>query len=99
MSLLPGSCNPPAILGCPFPQNTKPCQNSISLYILGPLPGMFFRVKRYSPSYDYTMIYVSILQIFVCVSQQTVENSLRDGNTRPPYLPPEKSVCRSRSNS
>jgi len=28
-----------------------------------------------------------------------VENSERDGNTRPPYLPPEKSVCRSRSNS
>ena len=23
----------------------------------------------------------------------------RDSNTRPPYLPPEKSVCRSRSNS
>ena len=31
-------------------------------------------------------------------SQQTVENSFRDGNTRPPDLPPEKSVCRSRSN-
>ena len=28
----------------------------------------------------------------------TVENSERDGNTRPPDLPPEKSVCRSRSN-
>ena len=28
---------------------------------------------------------------------QTVENSSRDGNTRPPDLPPEKSVCRSRS--
>ena len=27
------------------------------------------------------------------------ENSSGDGNTRPPYLPPEKSVCRSRSNS
>ena len=27
-------------------------------------------------------------------SQQTVENSERDGNTRPPYLPPEKPVCR-----
>ena len=26
-------------------------------------------------------------------------NSLRNGNTRPPYLPPEKPVCRSRSNS
>ena len=31
--------------------------------------------------------------------QQTVENSSRDGNTRPPDLPLEKSVCRSRSNS
>ena len=27
------------------------------------------------------------------------ENSSRDGNTRPPDLTPEKSVCRSRSNS
>ena len=32
-------------------------------------------------------------------SQQTVENCYGDGTTRPPYLPPEKSVCRSRSNS
>ena len=32
-------------------------------------------------------------------SQQTVENSSRDGNTRPLDLPPEKSVCRSGSNS
>ena len=30
----------------------------------------------------------------VCItSQQTLENSQRDGNTRPPYLPPEKSVA------
>ena len=28
-----------------------------------------------------------------------MENSLRDGNTRPSYLHPEKSVCRSSSNS
>ena len=27
------------------------------------------------------------------------ENSERDGNTRPPDLPSEKSVCRSRSNN
>ena len=32
-------------------------------------------------------------------SQQTVENSERDGNTRSPDLPLEKSVCRSGSNS
>ena len=35
----------------------------------------------------------------LCGSQQTVENSERDGNTRPPDLPLEKSVCRSKSNS
>ena len=34
----------------------------------------------------------------LCGSQQTVENSSRDGNARPPYLPPEKSVYRSGSN-
>ena len=33
------------------------------------------------------------------LTQQMVENSKRDGNTKPPYLPPQKSVCRSRSNS
>ena len=35
--------------------------------------------------------------LWLCGSQQTVENSSRDGNTIPPDLPPEKSVCRSRS--
>ena len=34
-----------------------------------------------------------------CVDHNTLENSSTDGNTRPPYLLPEKSVCRSRSNS
>ena len=37
--------------------------------------------------------------LWLCGSQQTVENSERDGNIRPPDLPPEKSVCRSRHNS
>ena len=32
--------------------------------------------------------------LWLCGSQQTVENSSRDGNTRPPYLPPGKSICR-----
>ena len=32
-----------------------------------------------------------------CVDHNKLENSERDGNTRPPYLPPEKSVWRSRS--
>ena len=35
---------------------------------------------------------------FDCGSQQTGKSE-RDGNTRPPELSPEKSVCRSSSNS
>ena len=35
----------------------------------------------------------------LCGSQKTVENSERDGNTRPPDQPLEKPVCRSGSNS
>jgi len=31
------------------------------------------------------------------VDHNKLENSSRDGNTRPPCLPPEKSVCRSRA--
>ena len=37
---------------------------------------------------------------FDCVDHNKLWEILkRDGNTRPPDLPPEKSVCRSRSNS
>ena len=35
----------------------------------------------------------------LCGSQQNVEDFSRDRNTRPLYLPPKKSVCRSESNS
>ena len=35
----------------------------------------------------------------LCGSRQTVENSSRDGNTRPPDLPLDKPVFRSGSNS
>ena len=37
--------------------------------------------------------------LWLCGSQRTVEHSSRDGNTRRPDQPLEKSVCRSRSNS
>ena len=43
--------------------------------------------------------FIDYAKAFDCGSQQTVENSSRNGNTRPPYLPPEKSVYRSRSTS
>ena len=43
--------------------------------------------------------FIDYAKAFDCRSQQTVENFSRDGNTRPPDLLPEKSVCRSGSNS
>ena len=43
--------------------------------------------------------FVDCAKAFDCGSQQTVENSERDGNTRPPDLPLEKPICRSGSNS
>ena len=43
--------------------------------------------------------FIDYAKTFDCGLQQTVENSERDGHTRPPDLPPEKSVCRSRSKS
>ena len=36
---------------------------------------------------------------FDCVYHNRQENSSRDGNTRPLYLPPKKPACRSRSNN
>ena len=41
---------------------------------------MYFWFIEYAKAFDWT--------------QQTLENFSREGNTRPPYLPPEKSVWR-----
>ena len=46
----------------------------------------------------YLMLYWLRQSLSLCGAQQTVENSSGDRNTRPPDLPPEKSVRRSRSN-
>ena len=43
--------------------------------------------------------FIDYAKAFDCVDHNNVENSSRDGNTRPPVLPLEKSVCRSGSNS
>ena len=45
------------------------------------------------------LLYWLCQSLWLCGSQQTVENSERDENTRPPDLPLEKSVGRSGSNS
>ena len=43
--------------------------------------------------------FISYAKAFDCMDHNKLENSERDGNTRPPDLPLEKSVCRSGSNS
>ena len=43
--------------------------------------------------------FIDYAKAFDCVDHNKLENSSRDGNTRPPDLPPEKPSCRSGSNS
>ena len=43
--------------------------------------------------------FIDYAKAFDCVDHNKLENSERDGNTSPPNLPLEKSVCRSESNS
>ena len=43
--------------------------------------------------------FIDYTKVFDCVDYNKLEICQSDGNTRPPYLPPEKPVCRSRSNS
>ena len=42
--------------------------------------------------------FIDYAKAFDCADYNKLENSSRDGNTRPPDLPPEKSVSKSRSN-
>ena len=43
--------------------------------------------------------FIDYAKAFDCVDHNKLENSERDGNTRPPDLPLEKSICRSGGNS
>ena len=47
---------------------------------------------------DIYFYFINGAKAFDCVNHNKLGNSSRDGNTRPPDLPPEKFVCRSRSN-
>ena len=43
--------------------------------------------------------FIDYAKAFDCVDHNKLLQIFQDGNTRPPDLPPEKSVCRSGSNS
>ena len=45
------------------------------------------------------LCFIDYVKAFDCVDHNKLENSERDGNTRPPDLPLEKSECMAGSNS
>ena len=55
--------------------------------------------KQVSSRKTSTSTLLTMPSLCLCGSQQTMEYSSRDGNTRAPDLPLEKFVCRSGSNS
>ena len=48
---------------------------------------------------NHLLLLTDYAKSFHCVDHNKLENSERDGNTRPPDLPLEKPICRSGSNS
>ena len=63
------------------------------------LPTSLDRQKsKRAPERHLLLLYWLCQSLWLCGSQQTAESSSRDGNTRPPDLPPEKHVFRSRIN-
>ena len=58
--------------------------------------GSFKKTREFQENIYFCFIDYS--KAFDCVDHNKLENSERDGNTRAPDLPLEKSVCRSGSN-
>ena len=54
--------------------------------------------KQESSQKNIEFCFIDYAKVFDCVDQNKLWEILRDGNTRPSDLPPEKSVCRLRSN-
>ena len=72
------------------------------IYLLTMMGNLTMLLLIRADSHLHTPMYFFFIdhaKAFDCVDHNTLENSSRDRNTRPPDLPPEKSVCRSRSNS
>ena len=56
-------------------------------------------IEKQKCSKKTSICFIDYAKAFDCVDQQIVENSSRDENSRPHDQPPEKLICRSRSNS
>ena len=56
-------------------------------------------LREKEKEFQKNICFIDYTKAIDCSDQNKLENSSRDGNTRPPYLPPEKHVCRSKTNS
>ena len=63
------------------------------------LPTSVGSLKKQEFQKNIYFCFIDYAKDFDCVNQNKLENSERDGNTRPLDLPFEKSICRSGSNS
>ena len=66
---------------------------------IGNIHWIMEKAREFQENIYFCFIDYANSQHFDCVDHNKLENSERDGNTRPPDLPLEKSVCRSGSNS
>ena len=55
------------------------------------------KAREFQKNIDFC--FIDYAKAFDCVDHNKLENSERDGNTRPPDLPLEKPICKSGSNS
>ena len=63
------------------------------------LPTSAGSLKKQESSEKHLFLFIDYVKAFDCEDHNKLENSERNGNTRPPDLPLEKLVCRSGSNS
>ena len=56
-------------------------------------------IMEKAKEFQKNICFIDYALAFDCVDHNKLENSERDGHTRPPDLPLEKPVCRSGSNS
>ena len=58
------------------------------------LPTSIGSLKKQKFKQNIYFCFIVYAKPFDCVNHNKLEHSERDGNTRPPDLPPEKSVCK-----
>ena len=63
------------------------------------LPASTGSWKKQQSSRETSISALLTVKAFDCVDHKKLENSERDGDTRPPDMPLEKPICRSGSNS